>query len=230
MSILRNVFSFPEGDDLQPASLKSNRTIGVNNRGEIPISPVGAPFSRWPVVNICLSESFLPQQGLGHRLDGHRLQAALQPDWAVLQTGNRCAEIARQNGLENAHQEPAACSKARAKSCGFLRCACVRCDGRQSAKCVEEMPHDPRVSLSRGLASTRLLCGPNFELGESLKALVYFNDGDLKTLTDDEKRTFSSSLFRRLCCGTVFNFLPSPFVKIGVNFRFIHTFSYRKSS
>jgi hypothetical protein len=45
------------------------------------------------------------------------------------------------------------------------------------------------VSLSRGLASARQLYGPNFQPGESLKALVYFNDGDLKTLTTDEKNT-----------------------------------------
>ena len=29
----------------------------------------------------------------------------------------------------------------------------------------------------------------NFQPSESLKALVYFNDGDLKTLTTDEKTT-----------------------------------------
>jgi len=45
------------------------------------------------------------------------------------------------------------------------------------------------VSLSRGLASARLLYGPNFQPGESLKALVYFNDGDLKTLSASEKNT-----------------------------------------
>jgi hypothetical protein len=45
------------------------------------------------------------------------------------------------------------------------------------------------VSLSRGLASARLLFGPNFQPSESLKALVYFNDGDLKTLTAVEKST-----------------------------------------
>ncbi len=45
------------------------------------------------------------------------------------------------------------------------------------------------VSLSRGLASARQLYGPNFQPSESLKALVYFNDGDLKTLGADEKKT-----------------------------------------
>ncbi len=35
------------------------------------------------------------------------------------------------------------------------------------------------VSLSRGLASARQLYGSNFQPSESLKALVYFNDGDL---------------------------------------------------
>lgn len=45
------------------------------------------------------------------------------------------------------------------------------------------------VSLSRGLASARQLYGPNFQPSESLKALVFFNDGDLKTLTTNEKNT-----------------------------------------
>lgn len=45
------------------------------------------------------------------------------------------------------------------------------------------------VSLAHGLASARLLFGPNFQPSESLKALVYFNDGDLKTLTNVEKQT-----------------------------------------
>lgn len=45
------------------------------------------------------------------------------------------------------------------------------------------------VSLSQGLASARVLFGPNFQPSESLKALVYFNDGDLKTLTAAEKST-----------------------------------------
>lgn len=45
------------------------------------------------------------------------------------------------------------------------------------------------VSLSHGLASARQLYGPNFQPSESLKALVYFNDGDLNTLTTGEKNT-----------------------------------------
>ncbi len=45
------------------------------------------------------------------------------------------------------------------------------------------------VDLPRGLASARVLFGPNFQPSESLKALVYFNDGDLKMLTAAEKIT-----------------------------------------
>lgn len=45
------------------------------------------------------------------------------------------------------------------------------------------------VSVSKGLASARLLFGANFQPSESLKALVYFNDGDLNTLTINEKET-----------------------------------------
>ncbi len=50
------------------------------------------------------------------------------------------------------------------------------------------------VSLSRGLASARLMFGSNFQPSESLKALVYFNDGDLKTLTADEKSTLVNAV------------------------------------
>lgn len=43
------------------------------------------------------------------------------------------------------------------------------------------------VSLPRGLAAARELFGPNFQPSESLKAMVYFEDGDLQTLSQDEK-------------------------------------------
>lgn len=43
------------------------------------------------------------------------------------------------------------------------------------------------VSLARGLAAARTMYGPNFQPGESLKALVYFEGGDLDTLTRQEK-------------------------------------------
>ena len=44
------------------------------------------------------------------------------------------------------------------------------------------------VDLSRGLAAARTMFGPNFQPSESLKALVYFADGDLGTLSNEEKR------------------------------------------
>jgi len=50
------------------------------------------------------------------------------------------------------------------------------------------------VSLSRGLASARLLFGPNFQPSESLKALVYFDDGDLKALTAVEKSSLVAAV------------------------------------
>jgi hypothetical protein len=50
------------------------------------------------------------------------------------------------------------------------------------------------TSLSRGLASARALFGPNFQPSESLKALVYFNDGDLNTLTTTEKDTLVNAV------------------------------------
>lgn len=45
------------------------------------------------------------------------------------------------------------------------------------------------VSLPRGLAAARAIFGPNFQPSESLKALVYFADGDLQTLSKGEKNT-----------------------------------------
>jgi hypothetical protein len=43
------------------------------------------------------------------------------------------------------------------------------------------------VSLAKGLAAARLFFGTTFQPSESLKALVYFSDGDLGALTQDEK-------------------------------------------
>ncbi|EQD52524.1 protein containing DUF1814 [mine drainage metagenome] len=45
------------------------------------------------------------------------------------------------------------------------------------------------ISLPRGLAAARTMFGPNFQPSESLKALVFYGDGDLKTLTAIEKNT-----------------------------------------
>jgi hypothetical protein len=45
------------------------------------------------------------------------------------------------------------------------------------------------VSLPYGLAAARMIFGPNFQPSESLKALAFYGDGDLKTLTIAEKRT-----------------------------------------
>jgi hypothetical protein len=45
------------------------------------------------------------------------------------------------------------------------------------------------VSLERGLAAARLLYGPNFQPSESLRALVFFEDGDLRDLSRGEKST-----------------------------------------
>ncbi|HWF62813.1 MAG TPA: nucleotidyl transferase AbiEii/AbiGii toxin family protein [Nitrospira sp.] len=43
------------------------------------------------------------------------------------------------------------------------------------------------TGLSRGLAGARALYGPAFQPSESLKALVYFEGGDLHRLTPDER-------------------------------------------
>lgn len=43
------------------------------------------------------------------------------------------------------------------------------------------------ASLPHGLAAAREIFGANFQPSESLKALVYFDDGDLRTLSKGEK-------------------------------------------
>jgi nucleotidyltransferase AbiEii toxin of type IV toxin-antitoxin system len=45
------------------------------------------------------------------------------------------------------------------------------------------------VSLARGLAAARELFGTAFQPSEALKTLVYFEGGDLATLSDTERRT-----------------------------------------
>ena len=45
------------------------------------------------------------------------------------------------------------------------------------------------VDLSKGLAGAREMYGLNFQPSESLKAMVYFEDGDLDTLSRSEKAT-----------------------------------------
>jgi hypothetical protein len=43
------------------------------------------------------------------------------------------------------------------------------------------------VDLAKGLSAARTLFGINFQPSESLKAMVYFDDGDLRTLTKGER-------------------------------------------
>jgi hypothetical protein len=45
------------------------------------------------------------------------------------------------------------------------------------------------VSVAKGLASARAFFGPNFQPSESLKAMTFFADGDLVTLSPNEKET-----------------------------------------
>lgn len=47
---------------------------------------------------------------------------------------------------------------------------------------------DSGVSLARGLAAARSLFGPAFQPSECLKALVYFEGGDLDSLTETTRR------------------------------------------
>ena len=51
-----------------------------------------------------------------------------------------------------------------------------------------------KVSLAGGLAAARELFGPAFQPSESLKAMVYFDDGDLKTLSRDDRVTLVNAV------------------------------------
>ncbi len=50
------------------------------------------------------------------------------------------------------------------------------------------------VSLPKGLAAAREIFGSSFQPSESLKAMIYFKDGDLHTLTKDEKTTLVNAV------------------------------------
>jgi hypothetical protein len=50
------------------------------------------------------------------------------------------------------------------------------------------------VSLSKGLAAGRELFGSTFQPSESLKAMVFFRDGDLRTLSEDDKNTLVNAV------------------------------------
>lgn len=56
------------------------------------------------------------------------------------------------------------------------------------------------VSLSKGLAAARALYGHDFQPSEALKAMVYFEGGDLHRLASDDKETLikAASLVRDL--------------------------------
>ena len=45
------------------------------------------------------------------------------------------------------------------------------------------------IPLSKGLAAAQTIFGSIFQPSESLKAMTYFMDGDLETLTREEKQT-----------------------------------------
>jgi len=55
-------------------------------------------------------------------------------------------------------------------------------DYQDIARMIEE-----RVSLERGLSAAREMFGPAFQPSESLKALTFFEDGDLRSLGEREK-------------------------------------------
>lgn len=50
------------------------------------------------------------------------------------------------------------------------------------------------VSLAHGLAAARALFGANFQPSESLKALVYYGDGDLASLSKAEKAALARAV------------------------------------
>lgn len=50
------------------------------------------------------------------------------------------------------------------------------------------------VDLAKGLAAAREMFGPSFQPSESLKALVYFGDGDLRGLAMDVRATLAKAV------------------------------------
>ena len=56
------------------------------------------------------------------------------------------------------------------------------------------------VALDRGLAIAQAMYGGHFQPAESLKALTYFEGGDLHTLSNDDKHTLieAASAVRQL--------------------------------
>ncbi|OIP16582.1 MAG: hypothetical protein AUK50_08795 [Comamonadaceae bacterium CG2_30_57_122] len=50
------------------------------------------------------------------------------------------------------------------------------------------------VNLAKGLSAARALYGINFQVSESLKAMVYFEDGDLRTLTKGERTCLAKAV------------------------------------
>ena len=50
------------------------------------------------------------------------------------------------------------------------------------------------VGLARGLAAARLFFGRTFQPAESLKALVYFRDGDLPRLSRVDRATLTGAV------------------------------------
>ena len=61
------------------------------------------------------------------------------------------------------------------------------------------------VSLAKGLASARALYGQDFQASEGLKAMVYFEDGDLHTLSSAEQQTLiqAASVVRDLPSASI---------------------------
>jgi len=55
------------------------------------------------------------------------------------------------------------------------------------------------VPLDKGLASARTLFGPSFQPSECLKALVYFEGGDLDTLREETRAQLIAAATDRGC-------------------------------
>jgi hypothetical protein len=53
-----------------------------------------------------------------------------------------------------------------------------------------------RAGLARGLAAARVLFGPSFQPSEALKALVYFEGGDLADLSQVDRQTLLAATRR----------------------------------
>jgi len=75
------------------------------------------------------------------------------------------------------------------------------------------------VSLAKGLAATREMFGESFQPSESLKAMIYFEGGNLHLLTPETKKTLAKAVSDTSASYRKSNWLPATLGLAEVNLR-----------